>query len=276
MKKALIAAIALVGFGTLSYSASYSAVQKEDTLKTIKLNNESDSVSYAIGLTVGQSLRNFNVKSIDAKVVTKAINDMLSNNPQNLQINEREAMGIVQSFFMRTRQESLNSAIKQGEEFLAKNKQETGVVELPSGLQYKIINPGDSKLMPKATDTVVVHYTGSLIDGKVFDSSKNYGKPITFPLNQVIPGWTEGVQQIGKGGKIMLYIPSKLAYGEKGAGNAIPGNATLIFEIELVDVMVSATPAESAKPVAPAKTAAPTKAKTPAKATVPAAKAKKK
>lgn len=276
MKKALIAAIVLVGFGTLSYSASYSAVQKEDTLKTIKLNNESDSVSYAIGLTVGQSLRNFNVKSIDAKVVTKAINDMLSNNPQNLQINEREAMGIVQSFFMRTRQESLNSAIKQGEEFLAKNKQETGVVELPSGLQYKIINPGDSKLMPKATDTVVVHYTGSLIDGKVFDSSKNYGKPITFPLNQVIPGWTEGVQQIGKGGKIMLYIPSKLAYGEKGAGNAIPGNATLIFEIELVDVMVSATPAESAKPVAPAKTAAPTKAKTPAKATVPAAKAKKK
>lgn len=276
MKKALIAAITLIGFSTSSFSASYSAVQKEDTLKTIKLNNESDSVSYAIGLTVGQSLRNFNVKSIDAQVVTKAINDMLSNNPQNLQINEREAMGIVQSFFMRTRQESLSSAIKQGEEFLAKNKQEAGVVELPSGLQYKIINPGDTKLMPKATDTVVVHYTGSLIDGKVFDSSKNYGKPITFPLNQVIPGWTEGVQLIGKGGKIMLYIPSKLAYGEKGAGNAIPGNATLIFEIELVDVMVSTVPAERAKPVAPAKTAVPAKAKAPVKATVPAAKAKKK
>lgn len=276
MKKALIAAITLIGFSTSSFSASYSAVQKEDTLKTIKLNNESDSVSYAIGLTVGQSLRNFNVKSIDAQVVTKAINDMLSNNPQNLQINEREAMGIVQSFFMRTRQESLSSAIKQGEEFLAKNKQEAGVVELPSGLQYKIINPGDTKLMPKATDTVVVHYTGSLIDGKVFDSSKNYGKPITFPLNQVIPGWTEGVQLIGKGGKIMLYIPSKLAYGEKGAGNAIPGNATLIFEIELVDVMVSTVPAERVKPVAPAKTAVPAKAKAPVKVTVPAAKAKKK
>jgi FKBP-type peptidyl-prolyl cis-trans isomerases 1 len=265
MKKVILAAIALIGISSFSYSASVSA----DSLKTFKLTNEADSVSYAIGLTVGQSLRNFNVKSVDESIVAKAIKDMLSNNPQNLQISEKNAMGIVQSYFGRIHKEMMDNAIKLGEEFLAKNKQEAGVVELPSGLQYKIITPGDLKLKPKATDTVVVDYTGSLIDGKVFDSSKNYGKPITFPLNQVIPGWTEGVQQIGKGGKIMLYIPSKLAYGENGAGNAIPGNSTLIFEIDLIDVKVSDAPATQPKVAAPAKTT------TPAKATTPASKAKK-
>lgn len=270
MKKVLLAAIALVGMSSFSYSASVGAIQNTDSLKTFKLNSEADSVSYAIGLTVGQSLRNFKVKSVDENIVAKAIKDMLSNNPQNLQINEKEAMGIVQSYFGRIHKETMDNVLKQGEEFLTKNKQEAGVVELPSGLQYKIINPGDLKLKPKATDTVVVDYTGSLIDGKVFDSSKNYGKPITFPLNQVIPGWTEGVQQIGKGGKIMLYIPSKLAYGENGAGNAIPGNSALIFEIDLIDVKVSDAPAAQPKAVAPAKVVIPTKAKT------PASKAKKK
>jgi FKBP-type peptidyl-prolyl cis-trans isomerase FklB len=260
MKKVLLAAIALVGVSTSSFSASVNTVQNADSLKAFKLASESDSVSYAIGLTVGQSLRNFNVKSIDVNIVAKALQDMLSNNPQNLQINEREAMGIVQSYFGRIHKEAMDNALKQGEAFLAKNKQEAGVVELPSGLQYKIINPGDLKLKPKATDTVVVDYTGSLIDGKVFDSSKNHGKPITFPLNQVIPGWTEGVQLIGKGGKVMLYIPSKLAYGENGAGNTIPGNSALIFEIDLVDVKLSDVPAVQPKAVKPAKVGAPVKA----------------
>ncbi|WP_320053283.1 FKBP-type peptidyl-prolyl cis-trans isomerase [uncultured Acetobacteroides sp.] len=270
MKKVLLVAIAFVGMNSFSYSSSVGAIQNADSLKTFKLNSEADSVSYAIGLTVGQSLRNFKVKGVDEIIVAKAIKDMLSNNPQNLQINEKEAMGIVQSYFGRIHREATENALKQGAEFLAKNKQEAGVVELPSGLQYKIINPGDLKLKPKAADTVVVHYTGSLIDGKVFDSSKNYGKPITFPLNQVIPGWTEGVQLIGKGGKVMLYIPSKLGYGENGAGNAIPGNSTLIFEIELLDVKVSNAS------VAQPKVAVPTKNVAPAKAAAHASKAKKK
>ena len=275
MKKVLLAAIALVGISTISYSASFPSNQQGDSLKTMKLKNASDSVSYAIGLTVGQSLRNFQVKTVDERIVAKAIKDMLSNNPENLQINEREAMGVVQAYFGKIQKEAMDNALKQGEDFLAKNKQEAGVVELPSGLQYKIVNPGDAKLKPKATDTVVVHYTGSLIDGKVFDSSKNYGKPITFPLNQVIPGWTEGVQLIGKGGTIMLYIPSKLAYGERGAGNAIPGNSALIFEIELVDVKVSDAPADKSK-VVPAKALTPAKSAAPAKKKATASNPKKK
>lgn len=265
MKKILFTVIALLGICSFTNGASLYSTPQSDSVqnKKIKLTNESDSVNYAIGLTVGQSLRNFKVGSINEQIVAKAINDMLSGNSQNLQIGEGEAMGIVQSYFGKARKGSLDQNLKIGQEFLAKVKQQAGVIELPSGLLYKIITPGDSKLKPAATDTVVVHYTGSLIDGKVFDSSKNHGKPITFPLNRVIPGWTEGVQQIGKGGTIMLFIPSNLAYGEAGAGNSIPGNSTLIFEIELIDVKLSAMPANVVKPVVPAKKATPIKAKNP-------------
>jgi FKBP-type peptidyl-prolyl cis-trans isomerase len=242
------------------------AAQTTDAPKA-SLGNEADSVSYAIGLTVGQSLRNFKVDKVNEAIVAKAINDLLSNDPSKIQISESQAMSIVQSYFMKVRNASLDKNIKEGEDFLAKNKQQPGVVELPSGLQYKIINPGDANLKPLATDTVVAHYTGALLDGKVFDSSKNYGKPITFPLNQVIKGWTEGVQLIGKGGAIKLFIPAKLAYGENGAGAVIPGNATLIFDIELVDVKPAGTP----KVEATEKKPAPAPAK---KATKPAPKKK--
>jgi FKBP-type peptidyl-prolyl cis-trans isomerase FklB len=253
MKKILITAVAICGVCSFANAAAASSTLQGDTVRVakVKLANESDSVSYAIGLTVGQSLRNFKVGSINEQIVAKAIKDMLSENPQNLQIGEGEAMGIVQSYFGKARKGSLDQNLKIGQEFLAKNKLQAGIIELPSGLQYKIVNPGDSKLKPTATDTVVVHYTGSFLDGKVFDSSKNHGKPITFPLNRVIPGWTEGVQLVGKGGTIMLFIPANLAYGEAGAGNSIPGNSTLIFEIELIDVKVSAMPAVL-KPAGPA------------------------
>lgn len=265
MKKVFLAAAAFVGVSAFFGTPSFGAIQNDETSKALKISTEKDSVSYAIGLTVGQSLKNFHIKEVDAQIVAQAIKDFLSNDTTNLKMSEGEAMGIVQMYFSKVRQESQNKALKEGEDFLAKNKQIPGVVELPSGLQYKIINAGDVKLKPAATDTVVVHYTGSLIDGKVFDSSKKYGQPITFPLNRVIPGWTEGVQLIGKGGSVMLYIPSKLAYGENGAGNAIPGNATLIFEIELVDVKVAAAPQTQVKVASPEK--ATVKKQAPAKTT---------
>jgi len=124
---------------------------------------------------------------------------------------------------------------KEGSSFLAENQKKEGVKTLPSGLQYKVIKSGSGK-KPKLDDTVTTHYRGSLIDGTEFDSSYRRGKPVTFPVNQVIPGWTEALQLMEEGAKWELFVPSNLAYGEKGAGNEIGPNATLIFEVELISV----------------------------------------
>jgi FKBP-type peptidyl-prolyl cis-trans isomerase len=125
--------------------------------------------------------------------------------------------------------------LEKGEKFLAENKSKEGVKTTASGLQYKVNKEGTGK-SPAATDNVLVHYEGKLLDGTVFDSSIKRGEPISFPLNRVIPGWTEGLQLMKEGGKSTLYIPSKLAYGASGAGGAIGPNETLIFEVELIKV----------------------------------------
>jgi FKBP-type peptidyl-prolyl cis-trans isomerase len=139
------------------------------------------------------------------------------------------------ALFMTTGNSNAQTAAQKGAAFLAENKTKPGVVETSSGLQYKIIEPGKGK-SPKAVDTVLVHYRGTLLDGTEFDSSYKRKEPIEFPLNRVIPGWTEGVQLIKEGGKIQLFIPSKLAYGPRGAGGLIGPDETLIFEVELLDV----------------------------------------
>jgi FKBP-type peptidyl-prolyl cis-trans isomerase len=127
------------------------------------------------------------------------------------------------------------TALEKGEKFLAENKSKEGVKTTASGLQYKIVKEGTGK-SPQATDSVLVHYEGKLLDGSVFDSSIKRNEPISFPLNRVIPGWTEGLQLLKEGGKAILYIPSKLAYGSRGAGGAIGPDETLIFEVELLKV----------------------------------------
>lgn len=200
------------------------------------LTSYQDSVNYAIGMSMGQSLLQFNVKDIDINMVSKGIADIISKDPASYKMSEPQAIEFMQAFFMKMKNDELNAELTKGREFLAKNKTQAGVVELPSGLQYKIVTPGDQTARPKATDTVVVHYKGNLLDGKEFDSSYKRKEPLKFPLDQVIKGWTEGVQLIGKGGKIILFIPPFLAYGDRGAGRDIPGNATLLFEIELIDV----------------------------------------
>jgi FKBP-type peptidyl-prolyl cis-trans isomerase len=128
-----------------------------------------------------------------------------------------------------------DSATEKGQKFLKENATKEGVKTTASGLQYKIVKEGTGK-SPAATDTVLVHYRGTLLDGTEFDSSYKRNEPISFPLNRVIPGWTEGLQLLKEGGKAILYIPSKLAYGENGAGNVIGPNETLIFEVELLKV----------------------------------------
>lgn len=171
--------------------------------------------------------------------------------------SEEDKTTVMMAFQQELRAKSMEAGMKEAEglkkagtAFLAENKKKAGVVELPSGLQYKIVKEGKGP-KPQASDMVTVHYKGTLIDGKVFDSSYDRGEPIEFQLNKVIPGWTEGVMLMNVGSKYELYIPSDLAYGDRGAGETIPGGSALIFEVELLSFKPG--PADAPAEVAPTK-----------------------
>ena len=181
-----------------------------------------DKLSYALGLGIGQQLSQMGASDISADDFAQAIKDVLEGN--ELQVSHREAQTIVQDYF-RKQQEKLQAeraeqgkAHKEaGEKYLAENSKKEGIVTLPSGLQYQVLKEGNGK-KPSAKDTVMCHYEGTLIDGTVFDSSYQRGEPATFPLQQVIAGWTEGLQLMQEGAKYRFFIPYRLAYGEGGAG----------------------------------------------------------
>lgn len=201
------------------------------------LDNENKKISYVIGRQIGQSLKAQNMTDLDIPTLQLAINDFLNNKPSL--ITEEEANIVMTSFQQKKLEEYKikgQETKQQGLDFLAKNKDKQGVKVSASGLQYEIIKEGigDS---PKATDKVKVHYEGKLINGEVFDSSIKRGEPVTFPLNGVIAGWTEGLQMMKVGGKSKLYIPSELAYGEQGRPGAILPNSVLIFDIELLEII---------------------------------------
>jgi len=198
-------------------------------------------VSYALGSMIANDLKRNGVDSLDKEYVAKAFGAVFSND--RLIMTEAESKAVIDAFSleMRMKQEikrqlQIDSMSAEGKKFLAANKNNVGVLTTPTGLQYKIITPG-SGAYPKATDMVEVHYEGKLLDGKIFDSSFQRGQTTSFALNQVIPGWTEGVQHISEGGEIELYIPYDLAYGEQGMGGAIPPFATLIFRVQLVKIL---------------------------------------
>ena len=157
-------------------------------------------------------------------------------NGQNPAITYDEAKEVINTFFIKLQKEKLEINKKAGEEFLSINKDRAGVVELPSGLQYQVLKQGTGA-KPKATDKVKCHYHGTLINGTVFDSSVERGQPAVFGVNQVIPGWVEALQLMPVGSKWRLFIPSNLAYGEHGAGEMIEPNSTLIFDVELLDII---------------------------------------
>lgn len=202
-----------------------------------KFANQVDSASYAFGYNLGRNLENYYVKDINYKILAQAIEDALSGDTSRAKMNDQVAMQVIQTYLMKVQKQAADKNLKDGKDFLEKNKKESGIVTTPDGLQYKIETPGDAALKPTAVDTVVVNYEGKLTSGKVFDSSKKNGQPARFVLGGVIPGWTQGLQNIGKGGKIKLFIPATLAYGERGYGAVIPPNSTLIFEVELLDVI---------------------------------------
>jgi FKBP-type peptidyl-prolyl cis-trans isomerase len=211
----------------------------------VKLTTTMDSVSYILGVNLGTQLSQDSLKPV-VDAIAAGVQDAIDG---KIKLDEPTRNTVIQAFVAELQKkqmakqqaeeakmkESAPKNLADGQKYLDENKSKTGVKVTASGLQYKIINPGSAK-KPKPTDEVTVHYKGTLIDGKVFDSSIERGQPATFPLNGVIPGWTEGLQLIGEGGKMILYIPSILAYGEKGMGATIPPNSALVFEVELVKI----------------------------------------
>ena len=204
----------------------------------IKIMNK---LSYALGIGIGSQLANMGAKELSIDDFAQAIKDVLSG--ADLKVDETEAQQLVQKFFQEQEEKQqavdteANKAFRQvGEDFLSDNAQKEGVIVLPSGLQYQVLREGNGK-QPKATDRVKCHYEGTLIDGTKFDSSYDRGEPATFGLNQVIAGWTEGVQLMQEGAKYRFFIPYNLAYGERGAGSSIPPFASLLFDVELIEVV---------------------------------------
>ena len=200
-----------------------------------------DKLSYALGVGIGQQLAQMGATDLNVDDFAQSIRDVLEG--RELKVSHREAQQIVQDYFQKQEQklnaeraEKGKAAKAEGEKYLAENGKKEGVVTLPSGLQYQVLREGNGR-KPSAKDTVKCHYEGFLIDGTVFDSSVQRGEPATFGLQQVIAGWTEGLQLMQEGAKYRFFIPYKLAYGEGGAGAMIPPFATLIFDVELIAVV---------------------------------------
>ena len=192
-----------------------------------------DKLSYAWGLAMGQQLKGMGVEKLDFESFAEAVKAAFGECKPEME--PEEAHKIINEY-LQALQGKLTAAAKEaGEKFLAENKTKEGVKTTASGLQYVVEKQGTG-IRPTASDEVTVHYTGKLLDGTVFDSSVNRGDPATFPLNRVIPGWTEGVQLMQEGSKYRFFIPSDLAYGPQGIPNAIPPHSTLIFDVELIKV----------------------------------------
>lgn len=191
-----------------------------------------DKVSYALGMSIGHQLQQMNATDLNIDDFAQAITDVFNGDAK---LSDAEAQAAVQDFFSRKAEEQAKAAKAEGENFLAENAKKEGVKTLPSGLQYKVLREGNGR-KPSATDKVECHYEGTLINGEVFDSSYRRGETATFGLNQVIKGWTEGLQLMQEGAKYRFFIPYNLAYGEHGAGQSIPPYAALIFDVELIKV----------------------------------------
>lgn len=191
-----------------------------------------DKVSYALGMSIGRQLEQMSATELNIDDFSQAIKDVFAGSTH---LTDSEAEITVQSFFQQKAEEQAKAAKAEGENFLTENAKKPGVVTLPSGLQYQVLREGNGR-KPSATDQVECHYEGTLINGQVFDSSYRRGETATFGLNQVIKGWTEGLQLMQEGAKYRFFIPYNLAYGERGAGQAIPPYAALIFDVELIKV----------------------------------------
>jgi len=198
------------------------------------LSTDDQKVFYTVGYSMAERMKNLSLTDKEISALTAGLRDAAKGGDAKLKLQEYRPK--VRTLFETRMKAVASNEKKSGVSYLEKFSKEKGVTKTESGLAYKILKEGTGAY-PKATDNVEVHYHGTLINGTVFDSSKDRGKTVTFPLNQVIKGWTEGVQKVKEGGKIKLVIPSDLAYGDNGAPPKIPGGATLTFEVELVKIV---------------------------------------
>lgn len=207
---------------------------KPETPKEVKLENELDSVSYSLGVNIGENInKQFEEYSLDNFIA--GMKGVL-NNEEDPKISGEQATAIIQGYFTKKQGQESESMIEEGRKFLETNASKEGVTVLESGLQYEVLAEGDGINMPKLEDNVTTHYHGTLMDGTVFDSSVDRGEPASFPVNGVIKGWTEALQLMSVGSKWKLYVPYDLAYGERGAGPQIGPYSTLVFEVELISI----------------------------------------
>lgn len=193
-----------------------------------------EKISYALGLGIGQQLKSMNIENFDIKEFSRSIEDVMAG--RDTDMTAREAQVMLSEFFQKKEKQQAEENIAKGKAYLEENGKREGVITTKSGLQYEVLTEGTGK-SPKATDKVRCHYEGRLTDGSVFDSSYQRGEPADFGLNQVIAGWTEGVQLMKEGAKYRFHIPYLLGYGERGAGASIPPYATLVFDVELIKVL---------------------------------------
>ena len=230
MKNAWLFAI---GSLLMTGCAETESVESNITEVPVKLETKLDSVSYGIGVNIAENLKGEGLGDLSVEAMAKGLKDILSGS--ELVISKEEVGPLLNEYMVQLQAETAKEALQEGVDFLALNAAKKGVVTLESGMQYEVLSSG-SGATPGLNDKVTTHYTGTLIDGTVFDSSVERGQPASFPVNGVIKGWTEALQLMKEGDKWKLYIPYDLAYGDKGAGANIGPYSTLIFEIELISV----------------------------------------
>ena len=193
-----------------------------------------DKISYALGISLGNNLKNSGFNNLEYNDIARGIQDIMDNGKTEMTI--QQAQNIINEYFQQLQEKMHEANILEGQSFLKENARRSDVVTTASGLQYEIVKEGKG-VVPKASDRVKVHYHGTLINGEVFDSSVRRGEPATFGVTQVISGWVEALQLMPVGSKWKLFIPSELAYGAQGAGQSIGPHTTLIFEVELIDIV---------------------------------------
>ena len=231
MKKTLLFAFLIPGLAMAQKAKPKTTVAAKPVANILK--TKTDSLSYALGVYMANNFKSLGIDSLNYNLVTTALQDMLKNRGRKL--DDQQVSTCINNKYMEFMSKSASKEIEAGKKFLEENKKRPGVITTASGLQYEIITAGTGP-KPTADDQVVAHYRGTLIDGKEFDNSYSRGEPLTIPVGGVIKGWTEALLLMPKGSKWKLYIPYDLGYGERGAGQDIPGGAALIFEIELIDI----------------------------------------